>query len=87
MTIAVNVPMFDTMTDIARAVSIASGVQPPTDPTEFVWAYQMVVDAAIAWMLPPYVAEVAWELIEAGDVHLPSFRAGTDNAAITDANE
>jgi len=75
------------MTDLARAVSIASGVQSPDSTTEFVWAYQMIVDAAIAWTLPPFVGEIAWEMIEAGDVHLPSCRAGLDNAAITNANE
>lgn len=75
------------MTDLARAVSIASGVQSPDSTDEFVWAYQVIVEAAIAWTLPAHVGEIAWEMIEAGDVYLPSFRAGSDNAAITNANE
>lgn len=69
------------MTDLARAVSIASGVQSPDSTTEFVWAYQMIVDAAIAWTLPPFVGEIAWEMIEAGDITLPSFTKGARNAS------
>lgn len=68
------------MTETARAVSIASGLQPPTDTEEFVWAYQKVVDEAIAWMLPPWVGEIAWEMIEAGDIYLPSHTKGKRNA-------
>lgn len=75
------------MTDLARAVSIASGVQSPDSTDEFVWAYQVIVEAAIAWTLPPFVGEIAWEMIEAGDVYLPSFRAGPDTATVTHTNE
>jgi hypothetical protein len=75
------------MTDLARAVSIASGVQSPNSTDEFVWAYQVIVEAAIVWTLPAHVGEIAWEMIEAGDVYQPSFRAGPDTATVTHANE
>jgi hypothetical protein len=52
-----------------------------------VWAYQVIVKAAIVWTLPAHVGEIAWEMIEAGDVYQPSFRAGPDTATVTHANE
>lgn len=68
------------MTDIARAVSIASGVQKPKDTDEFLWAYQTVVDQAIAWTLPHWVGKTAWEMIEAGYIYLPSHEKGKHDA-------
>lgn len=54
--------------ELWQAIAIAEGMQKPDSLEDFRRAYQMIVDRGVAWSLTPRVGEMAWKLINSGDI-------------------
>lgn len=54
--------------ELWQAIAIAEGMTKPSDLDHLRCAYQMIVDHGVAWTLTPHVGQMAWKLIDAGEV-------------------